>query len=41
MNGLDWTLLIAGGALAGTVEKPIVDSATKEATLRKVAAERG
>lgn len=34
-------LEIAGGALAGTVEKPIVDSATKEATLRATAAERG
>ena len=34
-------LEIAGGVLAGTVAKPIVDSATKEATLRAVAAERG
>lgn len=34
-------LEIASGALAGTVAKPIVDSATKEATLRAVAAERG
>ena len=34
-------LEIAAGALSGTVTKPIVDSATKEATLRSVAAARG
>ncbi len=34
-------LLIEGGALTGAVEKPIVDSATKETTLRGVAAELG
>lgn len=34
-------LLIEGGALTGAVEKPIVDSATKEETLRAVADELG
>lgn len=34
-------LVIADGELTGAVGKPIVDSATKEATLRAVAAERG
>lgn len=34
-------LLIEGGALTGAVEKPIVDSATKETTLRAVAADLG
>ncbi|WP_448661100.1 phosphoserine phosphatase SerB [Sphingomonas sp. CJ20] len=34
-------LVIADGALDGTVEKPIVDSATKETTLLGAAAERG
>jgi phosphoserine phosphatase len=34
-------LVIENGALTGAVEKPIVDSATKEATLRAAAAERG
>lgn len=34
-------LLIERGALTGAVEKPIVDSATKETTLRAVAAELG
>lgn len=34
-------LEIADARLTGTVEKPIVDSATKERTLRAVAAERG
>lgn len=34
-------LVIAGGALDGTVEKPIVDSETKERTLREVRAELG
>ncbi|TKD50071.1 phosphoserine phosphatase SerB [Sphingomonas baiyangensis] len=33
-------LLIEGGALTGAVAKPIVDSATKEATLRAACAER-
>nr|WP_315765118.1 phosphoserine phosphatase SerB [Sphingomonas sp. Y38-1Y] len=35
------TLLIEDGRLTGAVARPIVDSATKEATLRAVAAERG
>jgi len=34
-------LVIADGALTGTVEKPIVDSATKETTLLGAMAERG
>jgi phosphoserine phosphatase len=34
-------LVIAGDALAGTVEKPIVDSSTKESTLLGAAAELG
>jgi len=34
-------LEISGGVLAGTVGKPIVDSATKEATLRAAVAELG
>jgi phosphoserine phosphatase len=34
-------LVIEGGALTGKVEKPIVDSATKEATLLDAIAERG
>lgn len=34
-------LLIEDGSLTGAVAKPIVDSATKEATLRAVAGERG
>ena len=34
-------LEIADGKLTGTVEKPIVDSATKETTLVEAAAERG
>ena len=34
-------LLIEDGALTGAVEKPIVDSATKETTLRAVATELG
>ncbi len=34
-------LVIADGALDGTVEKPIVDSATKETTLLGAAGERG
>ncbi len=34
-------LVIADGALVGTVEKPIVDSTTKETTLLAAAAERG
>ncbi|WP_245739044.1 phosphoserine phosphatase SerB [Sphingomonas rubra] len=43
--GFDWAianvLLAEGGRLTGRVAKPIVDAATKEATLRVVAAERG
>ncbi|WP_109807443.1 phosphoserine phosphatase SerB [Sphingosinithalassobacter portus] len=35
------TLLVAGGKLTGEVTKPIVDSSTKETTLRETAAQLG